>query len=408
MSSSIHKKSAPPAPAFSNHNTNPVNSPEAMGNRIVIGKRERKRSSSPELSRGIEKCETSGKEDSATNVESHSQLCDNNGTIIECDYVSPAIDDVTVDDDSKVGKSFFGCESDSPVLIKDVKDAAPITLPNEPVASEVEPSLNAGLKISSDDERKLRLKETKKKLARVNRKIVCQKENEIGRENQSKLRSVPPDDTLKEKSATTEENLLETIQIERKLKAKRELARINERLKRPNTDRLFSNKSAHYGLNDWKRDQIKMRWAEVQFILRENICSDDDIEHVAKSNEKCMAYINLLSSVSEQICVRKGQLSQWLLPFNSETCVKKSPLTKAKGCMPSDIASKISSDDMKMLLEGACALRSFLQLKIADDNDINTAKNALLSLNWLLDEVNKAAERKEVSRFEILCGYSEQ
>jgi hypothetical protein len=95
--------------------------------------------------------------------------------------------------------------------------------------------------------------------------------------------------------------------------------------------------------------QLSSRWAEVEFMLRHAVETDADLTYTAGAAEAGLIFMDHLEAKAQQLGVRKGQLSRWLLPYDLETSVAeqraRTPGT-ARFAMPQDIAAQISDREV--------------------------------------------------------------
>jgi hypothetical protein len=98
--------------------------------------------------------------------------------------------------------------------------------------------------------------------------------------------------------------------------------------------------------------QLSSRWAEVEFMLRHAVETDADLTYTAGAAEAGLIFMDHLEAKAQQLGVRKGQLSRWLLPYDLETSVAeqraRTPGT-ARFAMPQDIAAQISDREVREL-----------------------------------------------------------
>ena len=110
-----------------------------------------------------------------------------------------------------------------------------------------------------------------------------------------------------------------------------------------------------------------------------------------------LLFMDQIEKRAKEAGVTKGALSRFVLPFDSETDVtdqaapfKKSGLS-AEG---SQFEGKISDRDLNYLVKGANSMRRLVRIKVADDNDLETAAAALkLTSNFLNKCVADAKKR---------------
>lgn len=85
-----------------------------------------------------------------------------------------------------------------------------------------------------------------------------------------------------------------------------------------------------------------------------------------------------------------------MLPFDSETQITEQATFKKKGwsTVGSEFEGKINDRDLNYLVKGANSMRRLVRIKVADDNDLETAAAALkLTSNFLNACVADAKKR---------------
>jgi len=104
--------------------------------------------------------------------------------------------------------------------------------------------------------------------------------------------------------------------------------------------------------------------------------------------------------------VLRGTLSRWLLPYDNNTRIdeQSSEVKMVMNSAPDSLKGKLSEKQVQYLVRGANSVRQLVRIKIADDNDLEQAKAALLTavefLRWLQEQ---AAQREDhLSAYELL------
>lgn len=92
--------------------------------------------------------------------------------------------------------------------------------------------------------------------------------------------------------------------------------------------------------------------------------------------------------------INRGTLSRWLLPFDSNTSIteQQSDANSVEDNTPSELKGKITSEQLKYLVSGVNGVRQLVRVKIADDNDLETATAAVRTTTDFLTRLKKAAQ----------------
>ena len=128
----------------------------------------------------------------------------------------------------------------------------------------------------------------------------------------------------------------------------------------------------------WSR-QLNSAWCEVELLLQRPIANDEDLQYTVAAAEAGMMFTDQLSSAAKSLGVLRGALSRWLLPYDSSTRLDEQAST-AHGVidsMPDEFRGKLTERQVHYLVAGANSVRKLVRIKIADDNDLEQARQAL-------------------------------
>ena len=128
----------------------------------------------------------------------------------------------------------------------------------------------------------------------------------------------------------------------------------------------------------WTR-ALDTRWGEVNLLLRKKIDCDEDIQYTVAAAEAGLMFTDQLNNVAKTLDVLRGTLSRWLLPYDNNTRIDEQCSTPHSVLenMPDSIRGKISERQIHYLVAGANSVRKLVRIKIADDNDLEQARQAL-------------------------------
>ena len=101
-----------------------------------------------------------------------------------------------------------------------------------------------------------------------------------------------------------------------------------------------------------------------------------------------------LNRVAASLKINRGALSRWLLPFDSDTsiCDQQSEVGSVDDKTPPELRGKITAEQLKYLVSGVNGVRQLVRVKIADDNDLETATAAVRTITEFLNRLKKAAQ----------------
>ncbi|CAM9575233.1 unnamed protein product [Ectocarpus fasciculatus] len=173
---------------------------------------------------------------------------------------------------------------------------------------------------------------------------------------------------------------------------------------------------------------LDARWAEVEFMLCHEVDCEESLQYTIEATEAGLVFMDKLEEKAQELGVLKGQLSRWLLPFNADTSVEEQQAATPRRFQESLLASSATSgaaggvvgsggdsgdnsgggdgggggsgsvglteEEAEYLTDGARRVRQLVRLKIADDNDLNTAKEALITMSGFFVSISKEAAKR--------------
>jgi hypothetical protein len=141
--------------------------------------------------------------------------------------------------------------------------------------------------------------------------------------------------------------------------------------------------------------ELQSRWHEVNLLLRRRIDSEADMQFTMAAAEAGLLYSDQLNAVAKSLNVLRGTISRWILPFDNNTRIDgqcSTPMSVLER-MPDALRGKISDRQIHYLVSGANSVRQLVRIKIADDNDLEQAKQALKTS---MDFFKKLQEESQV------------
>mmetsp|Transcript_1826 Transcript_1826/g.2882 ORF Transcript_1826/g.2882 Transcript_1826/m.2882 type:complete len:936 (-) Transcript_1826:39-2846(-) len=153
----------------------------------------------------------------------------------------------------------------------------------------------------------------------------------------------------------------------------------------------------------WSQTMV-MRRGEVELLLRRPINSDEDIQFTLASAEAGLLFMEELKRVAKSLNVLRGALSRWLLPYDSNTALTDqiSSVSSVVQSMPDNIRGKLTEKQVHYLVSGVNGVRQLVRIKIADDNDLDQAKEALQTASVFLKRLQSEAQKCNMSAYELL------
>ena len=99
-----------------------------------------------------------------------------------------------------------------------------------------------------------------------------------------------------------------------------------------------------------------------------------------------------LNSLAQSLQVLRGSLSRWLLPYDHNTRIdeQSSTLQSVLRTVPESLQDKMSPRQISYLVTGLNGVRKLIRIKIADDNDLEQAREALKMIVAFFKELHEA------------------
>lgn len=100
----------------------------------------------------------------------------------------------------------------------------------------------------------------------------------------------------------------------------------------------------------------------------------------------------------------RGSLSRWLLPFDNNTAITDqiSSVNSVVESMPDYLRGKLTEKQINYLVAGVNGVRQLIRIKIADDNDLDQARDALMTAVDFLRRLTTEASECNMSAFALL------
>lgn len=102
-----------------------------------------------------------------------------------------------------------------------------------------------------------------------------------------------------------------------------------------------------------------------------------------------------LNDEAKALHVMRGTLSRWLLPYDNNTRIDEQSSTAASvlDSMPDNLQGKIAERRVHYLVTGLNNVRKLIRVKIADDNDLEQARQALKTTVVFFKELHDVTMR---------------
>jgi hypothetical protein len=145
-------------------------------------------------------------------------------------------------------------------------------------------------------------------------------------------------------------------------------------------------------------------WAEVSLLLRKPIKAESDMQYTVAAAEAGIIFIEQMDTISKAIQVQRGALSRWLLPFDNNTRIDmqcSTPHSVVEN-MPDEFRGKLTERQVHYLVGGANGVRQLVRIKIADDNDLEQARLALLTTDRFFKLLYHVAEGANQLPYQLL------
>ncbi len=111
-----------------------------------------------------------------------------------------------------------------------------------------------------------------------------------------------------------------------------------------------------------------------------------------------------MDNISKMLKIPKGSLSRWLLPYDNNTRIDEQCSTPQSvvEMMPESLRGKISERQVHYLVGGVNSVRKLVRIKIADENDLEQARMALVLASGFFKILNQRANEFNVDAFQLL------
>ena len=157
------------------------------------------------------------------------------------------------------------------------------------------------------------------------------------------------------------------------------------------------------GSNPWTR-ALDNGWTEVELLLQRPIEREEDLLYAVAAAEAGMMFTDQLNSTAKTLGVLRGALSRWLLPYDSSTRLDEQASTPHSVIdnMPDEFRGKLTERQIHYLVAGANSVRKLVRIKIADDNDLEQARQALKTAIAFFKQLQEAAQQSNITPFALL------
>ncbi len=143
-------------------------------------------------------------------------------------------------------------------------------------------------------------------------------------------------------------------------------------------------------------DGLKQRWGEVQFLLRIPIEVDNDnFDLVHQTSHQSILFLQEMKTMAKEYGVLQGALSQWLMPFDSNTSA--SDQTSIRRLRKGEHGSRLDEvpDEKRIeMIKKLIDLRKLVKVKIADDNDLDLARRTVIDIDAFCRLLVMESERR--------------
>lgn len=108
--------------------------------------------------------------------------------------------------------------------------------------------------------------------------------------------------------------------------------------------------------------------------------------------------------MARQLNVLRGTLSRWLLPFDNNTRLDEqcSTPTSVVENMPDEFRGKLTERQVHYLVAGANSVRRLVRIKIADDNDLDQAREAMKTAIEFFRSLQETASKNSMTPWQLL------
>jgi len=168
-----------------------------------------------------------------------------------------------------------------------------------------------------------------------------------------------------------------------------------------NLDRRKSEVVTSTKPNDPIYSVLSRAWYEVQFLLRKKINNQQDLEQIRNDALQGIEFLNRLDRYARSLNIRKGALSQQLLPFSNETSVVDQA-NYTRSPENGNEQSRLEVETREQLTNSAINLRKLIRVKLADDADLDQAMQAVCRLRDFFIHLYHHAPKRNLEPFEML------
>lgn len=111
-----------------------------------------------------------------------------------------------------------------------------------------------------------------------------------------------------------------------------------------------------------------------------------------------------MNSVAKRLNLLRGTLTRWLLPYDNNTRIdeQSSSINSVVNSMPDALYGKLTEKQVNYLVTGANSVRQLIRIKIADDNDLEQAKEALKTSVDFFRRLLSEADKKNISPYQLM------
>ena len=149
-------------------------------------------------------------------------------------------------------------------------------------------------------------------------------------------------------------------------------------------------------------DRVGRLWGEIMFLLRKPIRSDLDFNECMTRASQGVEFLNQLEHTAQELGVRKGLLSTWLLPYDNNTSIADQAKSHQSEFGSPELDGLLSYSLRRKMVSDAIDLRSLIRVKIADDADLGQAKESLLHIMKFGRGLMKLARSENASPYTLL------
>jgi len=149
------------------------------------------------------------------------------------------------------------------------------------------------------------------------------------------------------------------------------------------------------GSHAWLSKQL----FETELVLRNSISNEEDLQYTLGAAEAGLMYMEQIASCAKEVGISKGALSRYVMPFDDQTSIAEQARGErevGRGWLGEDISDKISSKKINYLVKGANSMRKLVRVKVADDNDLETAELALKTTKSFIEGCLEEGKKRGV------------